>query len=270
MKISDLEPVKELLDALAARYNTEDFVADDPVQFARRFDDQRDAEIASLLVSSIAWGKRSMILRNADRMLALLENEPYHFVIEGDIEAIGEANIHRTFFGRHLRHYLRALRVLYSQYGSLENFAAAIGATSNEFPAWKIADGLNGLLCSANARHPLDGPNRCIPAKADTSALKRLNMALRWLVRDDGIVDLGMWKALRPSQLYIPLDVHSGNTARALGLLDRKQNDRRAVEELTSRLRKFNPEDPTIYDFALFGAGVNQFQGLTNTSIYEN
>ena len=106
MKISDLEPVKELLDALAARYNTEDFVADDPVQFAHRFDDQRDAEIASLLVSSIAWGKRSMILRNADRMLALLENEPYHFVIEGDIEAIGEANIHRTFFGRHLRHYL--------------------------------------------------------------------------------------------------------------------------------------------------------------------
>ena len=270
MKISDLEPVKELLDALAYRYNTEDFVADDPVQFARRFSDQRDAEIASLLVSSIAWGKRSMILRNADRMLAILENEPYHFVIEGDIEAISEANIHRTFFGRHLRHYLRALRMLYSKYGSLENYAAAIGAPSDEFPAWKIAEGLNSLLCSANAAYPLDGPNRCIPAKADTSALKRLNMALRWLVRDDGIVDLGMWKALRPSQLYIPLDVHSGNTARALGLLDRRQNDRRAVVELTSRLREFNADDPTLYDFALFGAGVNQFQGLTNTTVYEN
>lgn len=203
-----------------------------------------------------------MILRNADRMLSLLENEPYRFVMEGDIESIGEANIHRTFFGRHLRHYLRALRLLYSRYGSLEDFAAATGATADEFPAWKIAEGINGLLCEANASTPLDGPNRCIPAKPDTSALKRLNMALRWLVRDDGIVDLSMWKALKPSQLYIPLDVHSGNTARALGLLERKQNDRKAVEELTARLRRFNPSDPIIYDFALFGAGVNQYQGL--------
>jgi len=270
MKIADFEPVKELLDALATRYNTEDFIADDPVQFARRFSEQRDAEIASLLVSSIAWGKRSMILHNADRMLALLENDPYHFVLEGDIEAIGEGNIHRTFFGRHLRYYLRSLRLIYSRYGSLENFAVAIEAPADEYPAWKIADGINAIMAEANADCPLDGPNRCIPAKPDTSALKRLNMALRWLVRDDGIVDLGMWKALKPAQLFIPLDVHSGNTARALGLLDRKQNDRRAVEELTTRLRKFNPDDPVIYDFALFGAGVNQFQGLKNTTIYEN
>lgn len=267
MKISDLEPVKELLDALASRYNTEDFITDDPVQFARRFTDQRDAEIASLLVSSIAWGKRSMILRNADRMLTILHNDPYHFVIEGDIEAIGEGNIHRTFFGRHLRHYLRTLRLLYSRYGSLEDFAAAIGAPADEAPAWKIAEGINNLLSEANSLYPLDGPNRCIPAKPDTSALKRLNMALRWLVRDDGIVDLGMWKALKPSQLFIPLDVHSGNTARALGLLNRTQNDRRATEELTLRLREFNPADPIIYDFALFGAGVNQFEGLKTSNL---
>ena len=108
-----------------------------------------------------------------------------------------------------------------------------------------------------DAAYPLGGPNRCIPATPDTSALKRLNMALRWLVRDDGVVDLGMWKALKPAQLFIPLDVHSGNTARALGLLERRQNDRRAVVELTDRLREFRPDDPIIYDFALFGAGVN-------------
>ena len=257
MKISDYEPVKELLDVLADKYNTEAFVADDPVQFARRFGDQRDAEIASLLVSSIAWGKRSMILRNADNMLALLGNEPYRFVLEGDIDAIGEGNIHRTFFGRHFRHYLRALRMVYSRYGSLEDFAAAIGAPASEFPAWTIAEGLNSLFAEVDAAYPLGGPNRCIPATPDTSALKRLNMALRWLVRDDGIVDLGMWKALKPAQLFIPLDVHSGDTARALGLLERRQNDRRAVVELTDRLREFRPDDPIIYDFALFGAGVN-------------
>lgn len=257
MKLSEYENIKDLLDVLAARYNTEAFVADDPVQFARRFSDQRDAEIASLLVSSIAWGKRSMILRNADRMLGLLGGEPYRFVAGGDIDSIGEGNIHRTFFGRHLRYYLRGLRLVYNKYGSLEGFAKAVGASDDAFPAWRIADGLNAELAEANAGCHLEGPNRCIPATPGTSALKRLNMALRWLVRNDGIVDLGMWTVLRPSQLFIPLDVHSGNTARALGLLERRQNDRRAVVELTENLRRYNAADPVLYDFALFGAGVS-------------
>ncbi len=253
---TELEPLKEHLDSLVERYNTKAFIADDPVQFALRYSDPRDIEIASLLVSTIAWGKRSMILRNADRMLARLGDEPYHFVTEGDIESIDESNIHRTFFGRHLRHYLRGLREVYSRFGSLENFAATLKAQDSEAPAWVIAEALNRVLADANSTCRLDGPDRCLPSQVDKSALKRFNMALRWLVRRDGIVDPGVWTLLKPSQLYIPLDVHSGNTARALGLLERKQNDRRAVEELTSALRIFNPDDPVIYDFALFGAGV--------------
>lgn len=253
---SELEPMKEHLDALVARYNTPSFIKDDPVQFPLRYGDPRDIEIASLLVSTIAWGKRSMILRNSDRMLALLGNEPYQFVTEGNIDSIDENNLHRTFFGRHLRYYLRGLREVYSRYGSLENFASKLGARNSDAPAWTIADGLGKVLADANVLHPLDGPNRCLPSQTETSALKRFNMALRWLVRNDGIVDAGVWTLLRPSQLFIPLDVHSGNTARALGLLERKQNDRKAVELLTDALRKFNPEDPVIYDFALFGAGV--------------
>ncbi len=98
---------------------------------------------------------------------------------------------------------------------------------------------------------------RCLPLGLDKSALKRFNMALRWLVRDDGIVDMGVWKALKPSQLFIPLDVHVGNVSRGLGLLDRKQNDRRAVEELTATLRTLRPADPVVYDFALFGIGID-------------
>ena len=248
--------MKERLDALVEKYNVPEFAASDPVGFPRGYGLREDIEIVSLLVSTIAWGNRKMILRDADRMLGLLEYEPYLFVQQGDIEAVADDNIHRTFFGRHLRYYLRGLRLLYSRYGSLEGMAAALGAQNSEAPAWVIADGLRRTLLEANADHPAEECSRCLPANIDGSALKRLNMALRWLVRNDGIVDIGCWSLLRPDQLYIPLDVHSGGTARALGLLTRKSNDRKAVEELTANLRRLNPADPTIYDFALFGAGI--------------
>lgn len=248
--------MKERLDALVAKYNVPEFADDDPVGFPRAFSSRGDIEISALLTSTIAWGRRPMILRNARKMHALLDNRPEDFVRGGDIESIPDDNVHRTFFGRHLRYYLRGLRELYHRYGSLEDFAVSIGAPQSEAPAWEIAGALGRLLADANAHCPLGGPDRCLPADMRTTALKRFNMALRWLVRDDGIVDIGCWTALRPSQLYIPLDVHSAATARSLGLLERRANDRRAVEELTARLREYNAEDPTVYDFALFGAGI--------------
>lgn len=246
--------MKERLDALVAKYNVPEFADDDPVGFPRAFSSRGDIEISALLVSTIAWGRRPMILRNAQKMLALLDNRPEDFVRGGDIEAIPDDNVHRTFFGRHLRYYLRGLRELYSRYGSLEDFAVAIGAPQSEAPAWEIAGALGRLLADANAHCPLGGPDRCLPADMCTTALKRFNMALRWLVRDDGIVDLGIWRGvISPAQLYIPLDVHVGDTARAVGLLNRHANDRRAVEELTAELRTIRPEDPVYYDYALFG-----------------
>lgn len=249
--------IKDVIDKLAARYNVPSFVDNDPVQFPRRYEDQRDIEIAAFLISIISWGKRTMILRDSERLLQLMGNRPYDFVMCGDIEAVGEANIHRTFFGRHLRYALRGLREIYRKHGTLEAFAAHSGIDKTEAPAWELAKAVNAVLHDANCScpTPLDGPSRCLPDKPDTSALKRLNMALRWLVRDDGIVDIGVWSLLKPSQLYIPLDVHSGNSARTLGLLTRRANDRRATEELTATLRSFRPDDPVIYDFALFGAG---------------
>lgn len=249
--------IQNLIDELAARYNVPEFVDNDPVQFPRRYEDQRDIEIAAFLISIISWGKRSMILRDSERLLQLLGNRPHDFVMGGDIEAIGEDNIHRTFFGRHLRYALRGLREIYRRHDTLEAFAAHIGADKAEAPAWELAKAVNGVLTQANdtCPTPLFGPTRCLPDKPDSSALKRLNMALRWLVRDDGIVDIGVWSLLKPSQLFIPLDVHSGNSARKLGLLTRHANDRKATEELTAALRKFRPDDPVVYDFALFGAG---------------
>lgn len=243
-----------LLDSEAARYNTPEFIAADPVQFPRRFADKRDVEIASLLVSTIAWGNRTMICRSAERMLALMDQQPYNYVMDRGYDDLPDGNIHRTFFNRNFRHYLRGLHSIYARYGSLEDFARAVGAPSSGAPAWTMAEAINARLREANGG--VDDP-RCLPCSLDKSALKRFNMALRWLVRDDGIVDMGVWTALRPSQLYIPLDVHVGNVSRSLGLLSRKANDRRAVEDLTATLRLLRPDDPVYYDFALFGIGVN-------------
>ena len=255
MNSIDASILKIQLDELAARYNVPSFADNDPVQFPRRYSDKRDIEISALLTSTIAWGRRSMILNNAEKMHAALGHEPFAFITGGDIDSISDANVHRTFFGRHLRYFLRGLRAVYSHYGSLEDFAIATGAVGADAPAWHLAASLNAVMADANSFYPLDGPTRCLPDKPEASALKRFNMALRWLVRNDGIVDIGAWSALTPDRLYIPLDVHSAATSRSLGLLTRRQNDRRAVEELTAALRAFNPGDPTVYDFALFGAG---------------
>ena len=246
---------RELLDAEAARINSPEFIADDPVQFPRRFTSQPDIEIASLLASTIAWGNRRMICRDADRMFALMDNSPHAFVMDRGYEELPDANIHRTFFTDDLRTYLRGLHLIYSSHPTLEDFAAAHGIQHSATPAWALAEAINSALAEAN---PGNSARlcRCLPQNLRTSALKRLNMALRWLVRTDGIVDLGTWRLLTPAQLYIPLDVHVGNTSRQMGLLTRRANDRRSVEELIATLRTFRPDDPTIYDFALFGIGM--------------
>lgn len=245
--------LRDLLDSEAARINNPAFIADDPVQFPRRYSDLRDIEITSLLTSAIAWGNRKMICRDCDRLLSLMENKPYRFVIEGAFEDLPDGNIHRTFFVRNLKHFMRGLRDIYSRHESLADFAKTKGVADDKFPAWRLVEALNSSLAAANGG---ESDSRCLPLNLGTSALKRVNMALRWLVRNDGIVDLGVWDFMKPSQLYIPLDVHVGDTARELGLLTRKAADRRSVMEITDHLRHFRPDDPVIYDYALFGIGM--------------
>lgn len=249
------ESLKNMLDKAVDEINRPEFVLADPVQFPRRFGDARDIEIVSLLTSHIAWGNRRMICNNCEKLLALFENQPYRFVMEGELESLAdETNIHRTFFGRDLKYFLRGLRKIYTEHGSLEQFAAHTGAINSDTPSWDLAASINNELCEAN--QGVEKSMRCLPENLQHTPLKRLNMALRWLVRDDGIVDMGVWKALKPSQLFIPLDVHVANTSRKFELLQRKSNDRKAVEELTATLRRFDSNDPVKYDFALFGLGV--------------
>lgn len=246
--------IKDILDEQVEKINTPDFINDDPVQFPRRFSKLQDIEIAAFTTATIAWGKRSMILRDAERMFSLMDNKPYEFVMNRGYETLGKANVHRTFFQPDLAYMLRGFYNIYSKYDSINSMIAQTEIGNDEAPAWRVCETLRNFACEANCGAQ---NSQCYPSNFVNSALKRINLAIKWLVRNDGIVDMGVWDSITPAQLYIPLDVHVGNTARALNILKRKSNDRKTVIELTEVLREFNREDPVIYDYALFGIGVN-------------
>lgn len=249
-----ISEIKELLDQEASRINSPIFIKEDPVQFPRRFQRLQDIEITALLSAMIAWGNRKMICRDAERLLQLMNNEPYLYLMSEEYENLDpRRNIHRTFFARDLIYFMRGMREIFRRYGSLDAFGTAMQVGDDEAPAWKLVGEMQKVMADANGGATC---SQVLPTNLRATALKRINMALRWLVRDDGIVDMGVWKSIPKSKLYIPLDVHVGNVSRELGLLTRRQNDRKAVDELTTILRQFRPEDPAWYDFALFGIGV--------------
>jgi uncharacterized protein (TIGR02757 family) len=179
---------------------------------------------------------------------------PYEYVMNEGYRSLGHANVHRTFFENDLACMLQGFKHIYDRHVTMEAYLQSCGINRQiDGAAWRMAAALREALAEANHG---EAPPQCLPKNFETSALKRINLALRWLVRRDGIVDLGVWTLLSPSQLYIPLDVHVAATARSLHLLNRKSNDRKAVEALTAAVRAFCPQDPVKYDFALFGIGV--------------
>jgi uncharacterized protein (TIGR02757 family) len=255
-----MEDLKGYLDELVAKNNTEAFIKDDPVQFPHRYSDNRDIEIVSFLVATIAWGNRKMILNNANKMLDMMGKSPYDYVMSGGWEKIDEAKcVHRTFFGRDLKYYCRGLSRIYRSnriggIGGIDRNCGLEDIFINEgHDVWRGIQNFRDLMAEANGATSKHISNPCCEVPMKGSACKRLHMALRWLVRNDGIVDLGIWNRLKPSDLMIPLDVHVARVSRDLGLIERKSNDRMAVEMLTAKLREFDPTDPVKYDFALFG-----------------
>ncbi|MCL2833828.1 MAG: TIGR02757 family protein [Treponema sp.] len=218
------------------------------MQFPHRYKKKEDIEVAAFLAATIAWGRRDMIIRNCDRMFTLMQNRPHDFIMSGDFSGLGTKCVHRTFSETDLKYYCRGLKACYTTYGSLESLFAGAGNVWAGMTVFRqtIAKANKGLY----SRHIADADS--------SSACKRLNLSLRWLVRREGPVDLGIWKSIPPASLFIPLDIHVGRIARQLGLLDpaRKSNDKKAVLALTDKLREFCPEDPVKYDFAMFGMGV--------------
>lgn len=245
------EKMKEFLDSMAVYFNTPAFIETDPVQFPRRYKLKQDIEISAFLTATIAWGKRNLILKSAEKMHEKMGASPYDYIMGKGYERLGESNIHRTFFESDMAYLCRGLHAVYLQYDSCEWLFSSFPKTDDRL--WKGISAFRELIFRANENYA-DRSLKHISNPA-VSACKRLHLALRWLVRNDGIVDIGLWRQLLPSELFMPLDVHVAAVARKLGLLTRKQNDRKAVEELTANLRCFNPVDPVIYDFALFGVG---------------
>lgn len=244
-----MNDTKAFLDEWVEKINVPSYIEKDPVQFPLRFRDRQDIEVAAFLTATITWGNRKMILNSAEKMFAKMGNSPYDFVMSEGYRMLGLGNIHRTFFEQDMLYLCKGLNAYYSFSGnSLEPLFANSKNMWNGIVEFRrlMACGNDGLY-TKHVSNPLAN-----------SACKRLHLALRWLIRKDGIVDLGIWKEISPSRLFIPLDVHVGRISRELGLLDRKQNDKAAVVSLTEVLRNFCPEDPVKYDYALFGVGESR------------
>lgn len=249
--------LKDFLDEKVLQYNTCDFIESDPVQIPHLFSQKEDIEIAGFLSATIAWGNRKMIIKNSHRMMNLMGNAPYDFVMshsENDLERL-DLFVHRTFNGIDFATFIRSLQHIYTNHGGLE---AVFSKHQETYSMQKSIHEFKKIFFEIPHQYRTQ---KHISDPKNNSAAKRINMYLRWMIRQDNKgVDLGIWKSITPASLSCPLDVHSGNVARKLGLLTRKQNDGKALSELDLKLREFDSLDPVKYDFALFGLGV--FEGF--------
>jgi len=245
--------LQELLDEKFNEFNRQEFIETDPIQIPKLFAEKNNIEISGFLAATIAWGNRKMIIRNSHRLIELMDNNPHDFIInhkDKDLN-IFDSFVHRTFNGEDCKFFIKSLKNIYLNHNGLENIFVNSFKKHNNIKE-TLAD-FRKIFFELEHLHRTE---KHLANVEKASAAKRVNMFLRWMVRKDKHgVDFGIWN-IPTSELMMPLDVHSGNVSRKLGLLNRKQNDWKAVVELTENLKQFDSEDPVKYDFALFGMGV--------------
>ena len=249
---SKLLQLKPFLDEKVHLYNQFKFIATDPISIPHKFQKKEDIEIVGFLIATIAWGNRKSILKNGERLCQILQFAPYDFIMNHSSKDLDACLgfVHRTFNADDLKYFIKALKHIYTNYGGLE----AVFSKQQEGTLQTSIHDFKRIFFELE-HQPRTEKHVSDPYK--NSAAKRINMYLRWMVRDDNNgVDFGIWKSLSTSSLSCPLDVHSGRIARELGLLKRTQNDAKAVLELDLNLRVLDPKDPVKYDFALFGLGA--------------
>ena len=247
------EEIISFLNYKSNQYNNIKFIETDPIQIPHLFNKKEDIEISGFLTSTIAWGNRKSIIKSAEKLIELLDHSPYDFILnhkKRDLDTL-KPFVHRTFNGIDLIQFVKSLKHIYRNYNGLEEiFRNNIKDDSLQYAIHKMKKIFFEIPHTNRTKKHISDPMR-------GSAAKRINMFLRWMVRDDtNGVDFGIWKSISPRYLSCPLDVHTGNVARKLGLIQRKQNDHKAVMELDKKLREFDLIDPVKYDFALFGLGV--------------
>ena len=248
-----LSDLKDFLDEKVLKYNQPFFIETDPIQIPKNFSGKENIEIAAFLTATIAWGNRQSIIKNAIKLMSLMDNQPHDFVLHASISDFKKLDhfVHRTFNGSDCVYFIRALKNIYQNYNGLQSVFEEGFRKDHTVKAALI--GFYNLFFEIGGERS----RKHISNVAKGASAKRLNMFLRWMVRNDkNNVDFGLWNGIHQSALMLPLDVHTGNVARKLGLLQRKSNDWKAVEEVTQSLREFDRADPVKYDFALFGLGA--------------
>ena len=245
------DELKSWLDQWAAKYEQPNFIPLDPISIPHRYSRHEDIECAAFVTATIAWGRRAAILKSADHMLTELGDSPVAFLVDASAEDLTEIHwAHRTFLPEDGHRFLHSLQLWYREHSTMEG---AFLPRANEPDLHLAIDRFRQSFASfwldtRSSKH--------LASPSQGSAAKRLHLFLRWMVRSsDKGVDFGLWHNIDPKQLSCPLDVHSVNVARSLGLLTRGANDQRAVRDLDLALREFDSLDPVKYDFALFGMG---------------
>lgn len=242
---------KNELDELAKKYETKDFIKDDPVQFIHRFKNKKDIEIAGFLASLLAYGSRKQFIKKLDQLFEIAQNEPLNFVQNFELELIGDFNYR---FGKP-KDFVAIFEVLKKLYNTSEGLEELF---EHGYKQGKIFENVVDYFYNEGEKFtPGQGFYHMIPNPHKGGAMKRMCMYLRWMIRKSA-VDIGIWNFMPASELYIPLDVHVGRISRQMGLLTRNANDFKAVIELTNNLKKLCAEDPIKYDFAMFGYEVNK------------
>ena len=243
--------LKDLLEHKFNLYNSTNFIIEDPISIPHLYNQKEDIEIISFLISIISWGNRKSIIKSGNKLTEILGSSPIDFIMrfkERDLKKIDF--VHRTFNKFDLIYFLKSLKNIYKNHDGLENVFSK--NLNDEFMYNNISN-FRKIFFSLNHEKRTE---KHISNPKKNSACKRINMFLRWMVRNDGVVDFGIWKKIKPSMLSCPLDVHTGNIGRKLNLISRKQNDLKTVLELDQKLRLFDKNDPVKYDYALFGMGV--------------
>ncbi|TXC78662.1 TIGR02757 family protein [Luteibaculum oceani] len=255
MKIG--QELKAFLDEKAEQYgNPELFIPSDPIQIPHQFSDPKDQEVVGFFTALIAWGQRPTIIKNAQKWVEALDGTPYQYLMHAKPQEFNHLDrfVHRTMNGIDAIFITERLSRLIKMHGSIDRFLM-------QFPGG-AKEKLVGLHHFFVFEQTLPRTAKHIANPSKGSAAKRLNMYFRWMVRKNKStgVDFGIWKCLEPKDLMLPLDVHTGNVSRKLGLLNRKQSDWKAVDEITHNLRNLDKMDPIKYDYALFGLGA--FEGF--------
>lgn len=256
MDSASQKEVLELLELKFEQYNTPQFIHEDPIIIPHQFKRKEDIEISGFLIALIAWGRRSMIIKNGNILMERMDHQPWAFIMDSSANEQNKLGdfVHRTFNGIDAVGLIRSLRDIYLSEGGLEGIFSNGVKETDENTYYAIIHARKKII--ENSQFPLR-THKHVANPAKNSSAKRINMFLRWMVRKDNRgVDFGIWNKIKPAQLICPLDVHTANVSRKLGLLARKQNDWKAAVELTQSLKAFHAEDPVRYDFSLFGLGI--------------